>query len=143
MLVVDDDDDMRALFAMVLRHAGFEVAEAASATEAFVAVCRWSVQCVVLDIMMPGVNGFQVLNALRSQPESWDIKIAVVTCMETAEAARKAWGLGADDYLIKPVDPELMVTRVTQLLAASRAAIRDRRQAELDRLSAYDDVSVS
>ena len=135
VLIVDDDDDIRAILAMAFRHAGYTVGQARNGTEAFVAVCRHEIGCVVLDVMMPEINGFEVLNALRSEPESWDIKVVVLTCVTSNEAAREAWSLGADDYMAKPLDPDLVVARVRQVMAASRSAINDRRQAALDRLS--------
>lgn len=136
VLIVDDDDDIRAVLAMCFRHAGLTVLEAANGTEAFVAVCQRPVRAVVLDVMMPGIDGFKVLNALRSQPESWDIRVAVLTCADSVEAARTAWTLGADDFLTKPIDPDDVVWSVKKLLMASRGAIRDRRETALELLPA-------
>ena len=134
VLIVDDEVDIRSVLAMCFRHEGFSVREAGDATEAFVAICSAEVRAVVLDVMMPGVDGFQVLNALRSQPESWDIRVAVLTCANSADAARTAWTLGADDFVAKPVDPIDVVTKVSRLLAASRAALLDRRNSALQGL---------
>jgi DNA-binding response OmpR family regulator len=134
VLVVDDEPDVRSVLAMTFRDAGFSVREAGDATEAFIVVCGRDVRAVVLDVMMPGVDGFQVLNALRSQPESWDIRIAVLTCADSPEVARTAWTLGADDFVTKPIDPTDVVAKVSQLLAASRAALLDRRNSALQGL---------
>jgi len=134
VLIVDDEPDIRAVLAMSFRHAGFTVREACDATEAFVAVCSAEVRAVVLDVMMPGIDGFRVLNALRSQPESWDIRIAILTCADSPGTARTAWTLGADDFVTKPVDPSDVVAKVSQLLAASRAALLDRRNSALQGL---------
>ena len=136
VLIVDDEAAIRSVLAMCFRHEGFSVREAGDATEAFVAICSAEVRAVVLDVMMPGVDGFRVLNALRSQPESWDIRVAVLTCASSGEAARTAWTLGADDFVTKPVDPIDVVAKVSRLLDASRAALLDRRKSALRGLGA-------
>jgi two-component system response regulator AtoC len=100
VLVVDDDETFRKTIARELRHMGFEVAEAAGGAEALDEVRRETPSVVLLDIRMPGMDGLQVLAALRE--EAAQVQVLMLTGQGTVEDAVQAMKEGAYDYLVKP-----------------------------------------
>lgn len=120
VLVVDDSADVRQLARMSLAAAGFAVHEAVDGRAALAAARRLRPDCVVLDVSMPGIDGFAVCEALRSDPATACCTIVMLSAK--AEAANKvaAFSRGADDYVIKPFSPRDLVSRV-------RSAVNRRR----------------
>lgn len=119
ILVVDDEAKIRNLVVQYLRAEGFEVAEAADGPEALRRVREKHPDLVVLDVRMPGMDGFEVLRELRKQSE-----VYVVMLTARAEETDKLIGLsvGADDYITKPFSPRELVARVKAVLRRSREA---------------------
>lgn len=123
VLVVEDDERLRELLRTVLERAGFAVAEAASGEEAL--GLNATPDAVVLDVRLPGVSGYEVCRELRDR-HGEDLAIIFLSG-ERIEALDRVAGLliGADDYLVKPVDPEELLARLRRLLrdpAASEQA---------------------
>jgi len=115
-LVVDDAADVRQLARSSLAAAGFEVQEAASGEEAIAAARTFKPDCVVLDVNLPGMSGFDVCRLLREDPENQHTTIVMLT--GDAEPAEKveAFSLKADDYMVKPFSPRDLVSRVTSAM---------------------------
>jgi two-component system phosphate regulon response regulator PhoB len=122
VLVVEDEADIAALVAYQLTREGFRVETAATGTEALQAVSREVPDLVVLDRMLPGLSGDEVLRALRSEPATRSIPILVLTAKREQEDRIQGLELGADDYLTKPFSPRELVLRVQSILRRSGQA---------------------
>ena len=116
VLVVDDEADITALVAYHLAKAGYRVSTAASGVEALNAVREERPDLVVLDLMLPGRSGFDVLTELRSRPETKDVGVVLLTAKKDEPDRIKGLSLGADDYLAKPFSPQELVLRVGAVL---------------------------
>jgi DNA-binding response OmpR family regulator len=112
ILVVDDIGDNRDVLRAALRNDGYEVAEAGGGAAALEAVARLKPDLMLLDLMMPEIDGFQVLRKLRESADCGTMAVIVVTAVTEAESQALALDLGADDYLTKPFDPAVLRARV-------------------------------
>ncbi|AGK55558.1 response regulator transcription factor [Bacillus sp. 1NLA3E] len=113
LLVVDDDSNIRELLKLLLKREGFEIYEASDGIEALQLLKSVKVDLVILDIMMPNMDGWQLCKELR---DYYEIPVLMLTAIgETAQKV-KGFELGADDYLVKPFEPLEMVARVKALL---------------------------
>ena len=101
VLVVDDHEDIRRMFARLVRALGHDAATAADGEEAIVAATDDRPGLIILDLMMPGITGFDVLRALRSDPRTRDVPIVVYSALSDAEFVEQALSLGANDYWVK------------------------------------------
>ena len=116
VLAVDDDPHIRELLRLYLEREGFVVHEAGDGAAALALLETQSADIVVLDLMMPGVDGWELCRALRAGS---DVPILLLTARD--ETKDKVWGfgLGVDDYLVKPFDPAELVARLRALLRRS------------------------
>lgn len=101
ILLVEDDDSLANVYMMRLEVEGFEVRRVANGEEALSAAIEYKPALVILDVMMPEVNGFDVLDILRNTPQTVDLKIIVLTALSQDSDRQRAKDLGADDYLVK------------------------------------------
>jgi CheY-like chemotaxis protein len=103
ILVVDDAPDLRLLDRLVLSAAEYEVSEAASGIEALDVLAEGpEFDAVVLDIQMPGMDGWETLEAIRVNPATASLPVVMCTVKDQARDALRAWQAGADEYLLKP-----------------------------------------
>jgi two-component system OmpR family response regulator len=119
LLVVDDEDTVRELLAATLRFAGFQVSSAATAAEAVAAAATTPPDLVLLDVMLPDMDGFEVVRRLRKQrPEGRSGPVPVLFLTARSRQADKVTGLslGADDYVTKPFDLEELIARIRAIL---------------------------
>lgn len=116
VLVVEDEPDIAALIAYQLTREGFRVETAATGTDALSAVDREIPDLVVLDRMLPGLSGDEVLESLRKESATRAIPILVLTAKKEQEDRITGFELGADDYLTKPFSPRELVLRVHAIL---------------------------
>ena len=121
VLIVDDDPDIRSLLVYTLRDAGFAVREAHDGASALVALAERAPACMVLDLMMPGIDGFSVLEAMRDQSIAPMTRVVILTCKADGPSLTRGWQLGADDYLTKPCDPLLLAMKVAELADSAPA----------------------
>src|SRR5215208_1567776 len=101
VLVVDDHEDIRRTFARLVRACGHEAATAADGEEAIASATEQPPGLVILDLMMPGITGFDVLRSLRSDPRTRDVPIVVFSALNEPEFVEQALSLGANDYWVK------------------------------------------
>ena len=116
ILVVEDEPDIAALIAYQLTREGFRVETAASGDQALTAVNREVPDLVVLDRMLPGLSGDDVLRSLRSEAGTQSLPVLVLTAKREQEDRIQGLELGADDYLTKPFSPRELVLRVQSIL---------------------------
>jgi len=114
VLVVEDDAITRKLIHRCLKKAGFQVREAADGEAALCAFEQEPPQVVVLDIMLPGMDGFEVCRHFRANRE--DTTILMLTAKDEGKAKIYGLDLGADDYMVKPFDPGELVARIKAIL---------------------------
>ena len=116
ILVVDDEPDITALVAYHLAKASYRVLTAGNGRDALRAAREERPDLIVLDLMLPGLSGYEVLAELRRQDETKDIGVIVLTARKDEPDRIKGLSLGADDYLPKPFSPPELVLRVGAVL---------------------------
>jgi len=116
VLVVDDEADIVALVAYHLVKAGYRVSTASSGPDAIAAARQERPALIVLDLMLPGASGYEVLEQLRAQPATRDIAVLMLTARREEQDRIRGLSLGADDYLTKPFSPQELVLRVGAIL---------------------------
>ncbi len=140
ILVVDDDKHTRMLMRAVLEREHYEVTTAKDAQAALDAMDHNHIDLVVLDIMMPGMDGYDLTKLLREYHS--DLPILMVSAKQLPADRKKGFLAGTDDYMTKPVDEEEMLLRIRALLR--RAKIANERRIEIGDVTLdYDSLTVS
>src|SRR5262245_24388141 len=119
ILVVDDDPHIRELVGVFLRAEGFDIYEASDGVEALAKLVALKVDMVILDVMMPMMDGWDLCRELRA---SYDFPLLMLTAKGETSQKIKGFQLGTDDYLVKPFEPMELVGRVKDLLKRSAMA---------------------
>ncbi|HEX8227637.1 MAG TPA: response regulator [Candidatus Saccharimonadales bacterium] len=118
VLLVEDDDALANVYVTRLQAEGLDVRRVANGEDALATAINYSPNLVLLDVMMPKVSGFDVLDILRNTPETRNLKIVMLTALSQESDKERAKSLGVDDYLIKSqVVIADVVERIKQLLA--------------------------
>ncbi|MEG0732943.1 MAG: response regulator transcription factor [Vagococcus sp.] len=131
LLIVDDDLAIRELMKLYLKNEGFDVVEAQNGKEALKIIEKQTIALLVLDIMMPEMDGWEVIKKIRSTDS--EIPILMVTAKGETTHKIRGFQLGTDDYLTKPFDPLELVLRVKALL--KRAKINTSQKIDLGTIS--------
>jgi len=114
LLLVDDEDNLRSMLEAALRHSGFDVHPAANGRDALEAVPEVRPDLIVLDVMLPDLDGFDVCKRLRSSGDR--TPVLFLTARDATEDKVRGLTLGGDDYLVKPFSLEELVARITAIL---------------------------
>jgi two-component system phosphate regulon response regulator PhoB len=122
ILVVDDEPDIVALVVYHLAKAGYRVSSASTGPDAVAVAKRERPTLVVLDLMLPGMSGFDVLRDIRADAGTREIAVIMLTARKDEPDRIKGLSLGADDYLTKPFSPQELVLRVQAILRRVAAA---------------------
>jgi CheY-like chemotaxis protein len=119
ILVVDDNEDIRSLLSLVLQREGYEVVLASDGTEALDKVKIARPDLILLDVMMPGLSGLEVLSMIREDKDKKinEIPIMMITAKSTVSDIDNAVELGASSYIIKPFRPANLIEKVTAIFA--------------------------
>ena len=137
ILVVDDEPDIIALVAYHLVKRGYRVSTASDGNEAVRAAKSELPALIILDLMLPGKSGYEVLEELRAAPATRDTAVLMLTARKEEEDRIRGLALGADDYLTKPFSPQELVLRVGAILRrmtkSSRADVLTVGPIEIDR----------
>lgn len=134
VLVVDDDDALRLLVTTALSQFEFRVLEAADGGSALDVFNRERPDIVLLDVVMPGMNGFDVCSAIRAHNAGEHVPILMMTGLDDVESIDRAYNAGGTDFITKPVNYAVLPHRVRYMLRAAQVAGRLREsQARLDR----------
>jgi CheY-like chemotaxis protein len=123
VLIVDDAADVRQLAHMSLAAFGFEVQESCDGRSALAAVKTFRPDCVVLDLNLPDMSGFDVCRALRHDPTTRDCTIVMLTSEARGGEKVEAFSLGADEYIVKPFSPRDLASRIRSAMR-QRAALQ-------------------
>ena len=127
ILVVDDEPDIIALVAYHLARSGYRVSTASSGPEALVAARDEQPALIILDLMLPELSGFEVLERIRADRAMADIPVLMLTARREEPDRVQGLTLGADDYMVKPFSPQELVLRVRNILRRTRAKTAERR----------------
>lgn len=133
ILVIDDDRNILAIIEMYLRKAGYEVTCVERGDEALQAFRRVQPALVVLDVMLPGMDGWEVLDKLRQES---DVPVIMLTAKGDTLDRIQGLDLGADDYIVKPFDAK-------ELLARIKAVLRRRSLPENEKCVTFEDLEIS
>ena len=140
ILVVEDDKHARRLMEAVLRRANFTVYTAENGNIALDVMDTQHIDLIVLDIMMPGKNGYELTQELREN--GFTTPILMTTAKQLMEDKKKAFQVGTDDYLTKPIDTEEMILRIKALLRRSRI-VNEHKLVIGDVVMDYDALTVT
>ncbi|HOY07567.1 MAG TPA: response regulator [Saprospiraceae bacterium] len=117
ILVVDDEPNIVVALEYLLQREGYEVRKAYNGQEALECMEAWTPDIVVLDVMMPGMNGFEVARLLRQLPALELTKIIFLTAKGTERDKQSGYASGAEYYMIKPFDNDVFVSTVNEIMA--------------------------
>ncbi|MGG0655171.1 response regulator transcription factor [Rummeliibacillus pycnus] len=113
ILIVDDEQDMRNLINVMLRQSGFQTLQASGGNDAFKTLSEYQVDLIILDVMMPQMDGFEVCTEIRKKS---DVPIIFLTAKDANEDKVKGLTIGADDYVVKPFTSNELVARIQAVL---------------------------
>ena len=141
ILVVDDDPTMVKLINVNLKLNNYSVVEATSGEQALDVLESDVLDLVVLDIMMPGVDGLEVLKRIRGNTETQEMPVILVTAKTQDSDVIRGWELGADEYVIKPFNPLLLVEVIKMVLDRSYDERLERRKKQKEKLEVLRSLS--
>lgn len=139
VLIVDDNEVNRDLLAKRLQRQGYGVTVVSNGFEALEMMASMSLDLVLLDIMMPQMNGYQVLETLKADPALRHIPVVMISAVNDIDSIVRCIELGAEDYLSKPFNPVLLKARINACLEKKR--LRDQEQAYLKKLAEEQEKS--
>jgi len=135
VLVVDDDDANRDILARQLQRLGFSVVTAQDGADALARVETQPFDILLIDFMMPGMDGLDVLQALKEDPATQDIPVIMISALDELSGVMHCIERGAEDYLFKPFEPVLLSARISAALERTRLrALERERTRELERI---------
>ena len=130
ILLVDDEQDMRNLIKLMLTNAGFQTIEAHNGTEAYAKLMQQQIDLVLLDVMMPGEDGFTVCETIRGLS---NVPIIFLTARDANEDKVHGLTIGGDDYIVKPFTASELVARIQAVLRRTGTAVDIQEQKFLQR----------
>jgi two-component system phosphate regulon response regulator PhoB len=116
ILVADDEEDLRELVSYRLSRSGYEVVEAVDGQEALELATERTPDLMVLDVMMPRLDGYEVTRRVREQDSLRSVPVILLTARSQETDVSRGFDVGADDYLKKPFNPDELVARVRAVL---------------------------
>jgi excisionase family DNA binding protein len=120
IMVVDDEPDALALMESILTDEGFELIKVSNATEVGLKAAQLAPDLILLDFLMPEINGFEVSKALRENELTRSIPIMAVTCLTKERDIERIFSCGADEYLAKPFKVDQLLEKVNELIGRGR-----------------------
>jgi two-component system, cell cycle response regulator DivK len=116
ILVVEDQEDNRRIIRDMLSAADYKLTEAANGEEALAAVARERPDLILMDIQLPGIDGYEATRRIKADPSLNSIPIIAVTSYALSGEEQKARAAGCDDYVAKPYSPRLLIAKIRELL---------------------------
>lgn len=123
ILIVDDEPNIVLALQFLLKKAGYDVHTAENGEQALEAIARAKPDLVLLDVMMPKVDGFTVCHRIKTNPEWQDVRIIILTAKARDVERDKGLALGADDYIAKPFSTRDAINRVAAVLGRSAPSV--------------------
>lgn len=120
LVIVEDEKDYQDILRHYLEEAGYGVTAFASGEEALASLPRLAPDMVLLDVNLPGMDGYEICRRLRADPAFRRVPIIMITVQSSVAQTVKGLNLGADDYIAKPFDPKEVLARVSALFRQSR-----------------------
>lgn len=139
ILVAEDDNEMRSLFCKVLERSGYKTFPAEDGEVALEILDKEYIDLLICDVMMPGVDGFELASMLRES--KFNLPILMITAKGTFEDKSQGFSSGADDYMVKPIDVGEMLLRVSALLRRAKI-VNERKLTVGDTVLKYDYLTV-
>jgi CheY-like chemotaxis protein len=136
VLVIDDEPDVLLLCRVNLQHAGHEVVEAQDGADGLTLAQETAPDVIVLDLMLPAVDGYEVLHQLREDVRTRDVPVLVLTAKVQLEDRLRCWQDGAAEFVTKPFSPELLTETLDRLIAMTPRERARRRDDAIRELSA-------
>ena len=121
ILCIEDDAETRVLLKRSLEGAGMSVDTVWSGDKGIEAAISGAFDCVLVDLMMPGMDGYQVIRTLKTQGLTGKLPVVVLTAREDQESRQRAMAAGADAYIVKPFEIDQLVEEIRTLIDQSRA----------------------
>jgi DNA-binding response OmpR family regulator len=115
ILFIEDEEDVRNAVKFILEGEGYDFYSASNGHEGIAKITKFDIDLLLLDVMMPGMDGFEVCRAIKSEP-SIDLPVIFVSAKAEATDISRGFALGADDYIIKPFEPNDLLNRVKRVL---------------------------
>lgn len=134
ILIVDDDATMVNLLSTILEIDGFETQKALSGREALDILTEGTPDLVLLDIMMPEMDGFEVLAKIRNDPQTQKLPIIMLTARTDDKDIFEGWRRGADEYVTKPFDPHALVETIRKVLSRTLEERMEQRAQNVETL---------
>jgi DNA-binding response OmpR family regulator len=116
VLVIDDEDAIREMVELTLSMRGMEVSGAPDGLRGLIAADKSRPDVIVMDVMMPGLNGFETVRKLRADVKLRDIPVIMLTAESSEDSQWEGWTAGVDSYVTKPLDADLLVTEIHRVL---------------------------
>ena len=143
VLVVDDEENIIELIRLGLRYEGFEVAVASDGEQALAQAQRTNPDLIILDILMPGIDGLEVCRRLRNNPTTSDVPILMLTAKDDVSERIAGLQAGADDYLTKPFDFYELVERIKAILRRQNRAKSAQSSGEAGQILTFSDLAMN
>lgn len=126
VLIVDDNPDNISIQGGLLKNAGYRVVIALSGEEALICVERYKPDAILLDIMMPGVDGFETCSRIKEDPAQEHIPVIFVSAKDEISCIDRCFEAGGTDYLSKPIEPNILLARLKLHIIAGKALIQEK-----------------
>jgi CheY-like chemotaxis protein len=125
LLVVEDDDTNRMIITKIIEDAGYQVVQAVTGMEALKVLSEnYVVKVVLLDWMLPEMDGIDVLKKIRGSKRFASLPVIMQTGNDSAAEVKQAVDAGADDYIVKPIDPKVLMSKVQKALQGRRTVTK-------------------
>ncbi len=131
ILIVDDNEMNRDVLARRIKRIGAGVQMAESGEEALAMLHETRFDLVLLDLMMPGMNGYEVLSHIKQNPETQELPVIMISAVDDLESVVRCIEMGAADYLFKPFNPVLLKARINAILRQRRGMLLEQISAQL------------
>lgn len=136
ILIADDAEETQEFIGATLEVAGFQLIHASNGTEALEQTLRFEPDLILLDVMMPGMDGYEVCRRIRANPKIAAIPILILTALDNRKALMQGIEAGADDFLSKPVNRKELLARVKTITRLNRYRIIAEQRAKLEEMTA-------